>query len=197
MQPGPRTHHNHNHIGRSRAYGRGPRPLDRRRCPRHPDWKNGTTKRLAEAPDLASAAALATPATSRDQFESNIAALWNLISNFSVPKGDPAEMEPFYGAEGARGSLNPFDWWLRLHLDDAAYQRAKDALSVIRDIDKIRNGAAHSSADKRRAALQAQQRVRIPAIVTQWNEAWETVKGAVSGALDVLRDEVQKRPRSL
>ncbi len=160
-----------------------------------PEWKRATSRRLAEAPDLASAAALATPATTRDQFESNIGALWNLISNFCIPKGDPAEMERAYGVDGARGSLNQLDWWLRQHLDDAAYRHTKEALSVIRDIGKIRNGAAHSSADKRRAALQAQKRLHIPAIITQWNEAWETIKGTLAGALDVIRDEVQKRPR--
>lgn len=160
-----------------------------------PEWKRATTRRLAEAPDLASAAALATPATTRDQFESNIGALWNLISNFCIPKGDPVEMESLYGADGVRGSLNQLDWWLRGHLDDAAYGRTNIALAAIRDIGKIRNGAAHSSADKRRLALQAQKRLHIPAIITQWNDAWETIKGTLSGALDVIREEVQQRPR--
>jgi hypothetical protein len=161
-----------------------------------PEWKKGTTRKFAEAPDLASAAALAATSDTRDQFESNIGALWNLVGNFSIPKGNPEEMEIEYGKDGARGSLNQLDWWLRRNLDDGAYARTKSALAEIRDIGKIRNGTAHSSADTRKAALQAQKRLGITAIITQWNSAWETVKGTLAGALDVIREEVQKRDRT-
>ncbi|MDQ0030488.1 hypothetical protein [Arthrobacter bambusae] len=161
-----------------------------------PVWKSATPRKFAEAPNLASAAALSAASHSQDQFESNIGALWNLVGNFSTPKADSEEMERLYGKDASRSSLNQLEWWLRQHLDNRAFERTKSALAQIRDIGKIRNGIAHASADKRKQSLQAQQRLGIPAVVTQWEIAWETIKSTLAGALEVIREEVQMRDRA-
>lgn len=160
-----------------------------------PGWRTVTSRKFAEAPNLASASALASRSETEDQFQSNLGALWNIVCNFSVPASDSAEMIQAYGKDGARSSLNRLEWWLRHHLDDAGFGRAKAAIADIRSIGKIRNGIAHASAEKHKEAVRAQKKLGIPAMITEWDEAWEIIKSALAAALDVVREEVQNRDR--
>jgi hypothetical protein len=151
----------------------------------HPRWN--LEKRFVQAPDLQSAAALGFPVVSREDFESRVTSLWNLISRFQIP---PIP-DGLVTSSSQQSSINQMHYWLEQHVGDPLPDRALFAIHQIRAVGTVRQSTAHGSLETRAKARLDQARLGLPDSILDWTGAWETLQLNLAGAFEVLREEVQ------
>lgn len=155
----------------------------------HPKWK--ISDRLVASPDLQSASAFVLPVDSKETFESRMNGVWNVINRLNVPRiPESIVNEKFHGKEPL-GSITKLEHWLNTELSEEVRQRVDGALNQIKAVRKIRVADSHGSPSTRKEARHAHLQLDLPEFITNWEEAWNTVKDRLARAFDIIRQEVQ------
>ena len=145
-----------------------------------PGWPR-KDRRFATAPDLQSAAALAATVSTREEFETALHGLWNVIDELAVP--DIPE---------AKGTVNKLDHWLNARLAQTeAADRVAAAILVIRAVRHLRVESAHPSPTTRDKAIQIRRTLFLPDVLSDWPHAWSDIQSHLAGAFDVIRQAIQ------
>jgi len=69
-------------------------------------------------------------------------------------------------------------------------------MKIVRAVRHVRIESAHSSTGTRERAIQAQQLLGLPDIISDWAGARAMIQDQLAGAFDVIRQEVQTAPQS-
>jgi hypothetical protein len=143
-------------------------------------------ERIVNAPDLESAASLVATVQTRDEFESALIGLYNVVSKLRVPPipaGEP-ERNP--------GTLNAMLYWFSKYVEDSEAQiRIQDAVGVLRAAVNLRHARAHSNHVTRARAIGDQAVLGLPALIVDWRSAWDLVRARMANAFDIIRRELQ------
>jgi hypothetical protein len=126
--------------------------------------------------------------TTRTDFEFAVSALWNVVSQFSVPAVPKSSLKE---GESQPASIGKLEFWLTANLDEVSADAAKLAIKKIRDVGTLRLGFAHSSASVRAKAISAQNRIGLPDFISDWSAAWQIVQTHSAVAFDEVRRAVQ------
>lgn len=155
----------------------------------HPGWNS--SERLVKAPDLQSATAFVLPVQNKEEFESRMNGVWNVIDRFQIPEFQEGKAHKNSPEFAPQGSISRLETWLSQQLDEEASIRVSEAFTQIRAVRRIRVADAHNSLSTRRAARQAHSLLGLPEFISNWPNAWEIVNGRLARAFDIIREEVQ------
>jgi len=152
------------------------------------------TKRLINAPDMQSAAAVSASVSNRHEFETALSGLCTVIDHLGVPEIPKARLDLEFAGK-PQPSVNRLNDWLRQRLQGTdGLERAAGAIKVLRAVRENRKEAQHSSVTTRQSAMTARQQLGIPEAISDWSGAWHKIQNQLAGALDVIRQEVQSAP---
>ncbi|HEY3548634.1 MAG TPA: hypothetical protein VGK17_21375 [Propionicimonas sp.] len=155
--------------------------------PRFPGWEH-----LSVAPNLQSAAALGVEVGDRAQYDSALSSLWNVIDQLRVPEVPAEAVASHFDGKQPR-SLGRLRYWLEQRIDDeAAVQRARDAISVIQKVGRLRAEPQHTSTDTTRQAIKIRRELGLPDFVSDYRAAWDLIRDSVAGAFNVVRETIQQ-----
>ena len=153
-------------------------------------WKG--SHRLVEAPDLQSAAALASEVSTVDEFTSSLIGVFNVIDRFGVPE---IPKEVTLAQDKRRGAINRLEYWLTQFADEeSSRERIREALDDVRAVVSLRHLSAHPGPDTRKRAAPNLRRLDLPYPVTDYAHAWGTCRTALALAFDAIRLELQSQP---
>ncbi|MDQ2849811.1 MAG: hypothetical protein M3Y49_03595 [Actinomycetota bacterium] len=156
-----------------------------------PSWG---PKRLINAPDLQSAAAVSAAVSNRHEYETALSGLCTVIDQLGVPEISKARLDVEFNGQQPP-SVNRLQDWLSQRLQGTdGLERAAGAMKVLRAVRENRKEAQHSSVRTRQSAMTSRPQLGIPEAISVWSAAWRTIQNQLAGALDVIRQEVQSAP---
>jgi hypothetical protein len=147
-------------------------------------WSHGP---LVTKPNLRSAGSIALPAATDVEFRDRLSALAILFETLSVPPEDESE------AARQQKSLARLRAWLtaRFADDPVATATVLGAIEDLRAVVHLRVEGQHSGSRPQAQAAAAKTRLGLPAVIVNWDEAWQVVRGRVVEALEQIGREVR------
>ncbi len=155
----------------------------------HPKWN--LPERLVAAPDIQSATAFVLPVNSKEDFESRMNGVWNVLNQFHVPDSAMPETERTTSDRNNSGSISQLEFWLKEVLGEAEFSHVSRAIQQIKDVRRIRIADAHSSPSTRNSARQAHMHLGLPEVIVNWPEAWQTVCNRLAWSFDTIQQYIQ------
>ena len=143
-------------------------------------WRARANARLFEIRRADAAAKLAMTSETREEFESRLSALCEVLGHVIVP-----------GVQGD-SPLTALQTLLSRHLSDQSAPRALRAVDDLRAVFDLRAWAQHSGNRAHLRAQRAMQRLRVELPTVAWNDAWERLRISTVAALNALREEVEE-----
>lgn len=154
---------------------------------RHAAWP--PSLRFVSAPDLQSASAVTAQITSGSDYERALSGVWNLIGHLQTPEV-PADQRGRF-KDRTPGTIDRLAVWLEgCVVEPAGLARVQEAISVIRQVGRLRKEPQHASVSVRQAAHKARRRLGLDAVLQDYGAAWDVITDRLAGAFEVIRQEI-------
>jgi len=129
-------------------------------------WQNTFKQALLPHSDIASSAKLALGCDSAEEFESRMAAFYDIMEHVKIPRG---EVEPTKD-----GSVSRLEEFLLDALSESSSDRITEAASSLRQLLRIRSGSLHPSSRSKAATAFAELGIPYPPV--SWSSTWDEIR---------------------
>lgn len=140
---------------------------------------------LVMPPGVERSARLAFTAASREEADSRLSALAELLGALHVPSTPGVGGHP----------LQRLEVFLETHLPSESLDRVRSAISTLNAARSVRVSAQHHRVSPQLASALAT--LGIPYPVVDWSLAWSHIQNESANAFNAIRDEVQSTRRAL
>jgi hypothetical protein len=149
-------------------------------------WRLAFGKRqaLLRQQSTAPIASLALPCTTRQEFESRLSALADILKSMEIPDGLlPSDIQP----------INKDQTFVRLLaclqscLEAVDYNAVEQAVRTLRAVNEVRVALQHGGAARNLPAELMKLGVPYP---PQWGDAWDRIRAKTSEALHIIREKI-------
>lgn len=152
-------------------------------------WRARYGTHLLRCVRPATAAKLAAPCASSDEFDARMSALADVVAQFQV---DLPPDEQRAADEANEKSLGRLRRRLQADLEAAAASRTSEAIFDLRTAVRIRVGGQHSGAASELRDAFARFGLAYPPQTPQpWGGAWEQIRARCTAAINAIREELE------